>query len=583
MSDERMSQLEQVEEYFKQEPVAGPESDKNAELSQVIDRADTLLGSFTAMEIARNPVLRRVTSTLLAAAIILGLSPRNLSSASAETPSSTSTENEFVVNDEATSTLPAEAIKNQEVKEIADETGEALSEIDGVVSLETLDVSEFTSSAKRFHSEMSRTIEKAKEEHLLGAERHKEYDRLVDTLFEKISATEANPKRTAREISEQKIIARAAQHDFNSIVRAGLPEHIVAAGRKAGYISRERSAAVAKAMFTEGHEVTFNLGKELSFTDTSGEKQVLDNDALFAQIIGNKLVLEPATMDKMNVEGIYDMDKLDPESAEKIRSNREFAEKLVDYQWSEIAGSLSARGVDTTGREAEIRDKYISAIQTGESQTIVLEQTDERTLGAKPGEVENLKMINEISSELASFFGATPSETRVTLLPSGPETKDSKVIHIDGEMNIFAGHISEEQLCRGNFGILLEFKIKKDSSDSIKIHIDESKYQEISALGIPALFDPLEAVLPQARGKEGLLPGGEGRNIGVKPDALDAKFKVAPMKEDTVNVKQHFNARGTSADGKISGNKQTVKQSSNGGNRAAKLRHTGKKDRPKMS
>jgi hypothetical protein len=322
--------------------------------------------------------------------------------------------------------------------------------------------------------------------HLRGEKRHLALEAYLEESFRQIKELRQNETST-EEITQLELITQATYHEFNSLVKAGEPEDIIRAGLRAGMVSREHSREVMRALFRSNQGVRIDIDKMQVTIDN--ETLQISESAIFAQIIGNEAVETPMGMNEGTVlEGTYDVEKTDPAEFAKLQKDRRLVTELVEMAWPEIFDKLKSQGVNADSQGEQFKEAYIEAIMTGNEQTVTFETGDGRKVGLAEQDTKYLEIVSSIQSESKEYLG-TDQFPEIQIIPAAEPEMEKAVARVSADLKVIGGRISHEQLCKGNFSMLI-------SVGDFQLFVDREIVEKIFQGDHMIIFDRLLAVPP---------------------------------------------------------------------------------------
>ena len=314
-----------------------------------------------------------------------------------------------------------------------------------------------TESNKKAIAESKKWLEK--NEHLRGEQRHEVLVEYLDQQMAKIQ-TMMEGGSSQSDIVEVAAETQATANEFNSLVKAGDITDILEAAVKVGLVSPDKAKAVARELTQKGTvtEITRADGYQIK---TDDQVFRLTKGDMFTQIIGNAPMFEPSATpigmhEGTEVEGVYDVEVVDPASADKIKSNEVLMRQLAENNWPEYRASLVQKARQAGGEidEETAKEAFIKFVITQEKQTIPLVTNDERDVQLDTSDLELFGYQISTEFQLKELLGLDILPT-ITFHAEKLIGVDGRIIDIGGDVDVFGAKITKEMLCKGNFGIFL--------------------------------------------------------------------------------------------------------------------------------
>ena len=567
------ARIEDIAEAIEMYEVSSSPKDKEVALQQIALEL-VQLEKAKKVPLETRAAVRRVVSALTAVAVATSAAPGGFARpevASAEQPfyAAASVE-KITASDSITTETSDEKAIDERISDAAEHERE-------LGSLEDIHPTSF--AGREFLKEAKAFVEKNKHgkdgRKVLGEERH---DMLVAFLAEsmqKIQDEQKLGKLTDEQIDELALITQAAYFDDNELVRAGYPEDIAEAAIRSGMLSRESAEDVKKALFTgsRGYRITMN-GMQIELQD--GEVLPIDPLASVRQLIGNGPVETKLGVNEgVGIKNPFDMSDLDPQQLEKIRQDRGIVEGLVEGAWPGIVAKISEQGGHlTSAKSQELKTAYVESIMTGEEVSVDLGIFEEVLKEAGDTAAENLALINSTRSEVQGYLegmGIPADQIKINVSAVRGDTLERQVAKAFANIRVVGARITDDELCRGNYLMIIQI-------NKVTLEIDKDTMDEIQASGVGVVFDRLVLVQPALARSEAGLPEGIGTGTGGGKAYSEKIDSTRPLevKYQEKHVGDKILARGTSGKANKGGNRKAINQSSAGGNRSAKKRHTGK-------
>jgi len=502
------------------------------ELDRLFQESSANLDKVETTSIFRNPILRRALSPLLAAVVLFGaqrVAAKESSSSGSEVQTA---HKEIIIKPSELANVDSGPEKFDISEEIAESVKERGSDL---ISLEDIKENVFN---RRFLKSAQEFVAMNKDRRIRGEERHQILEEYLENAFQQIAEAKRDGKVSGGQVRQLEMILQATVFDDNELVCAGTPEDIIRAARKSGMVSPESTKKVMKKLFDEGHSFQVDLGKSTVTLD-NGEIRKISDRAIMLQLIGNAPLEMPVSMNQgVVLEGTYDVEKIDPNKASDIKRDAELITDLVNAYWPEISKRLTEQGVDVEKSGEEIKQQIIDSLTVGTERTFGVETANGQFLGVDQGDLDRIGMVSELQSGLKEYFSELGLTPAISLESTETQKINEAMATVSGNLELTGMRISDEQLCRGNFVIVVQI-------GEIKIILDQDMQTDIDTHGIGIFFDRLEAVLPSLGGpdQEGFVTPTPAKT-GLTEVEKDTQYKTIPLKEKPRVIKTTQHALG---------------------------------------